>query len=95
MFKLFVSLKIAATSAAGMNLKPGNYFDIEKDVQINLYTLKNPTEPQILLINDTNSIHDSNFNHVIPTRIFIHGFQSKGELRDSLIEGKLFRTIIK
>lgn len=56
-------------------------------MQFDLYTLKNPVEPQTLIINDTKSIKESNFNSKVPTRIFIHGFQSKGELKNSLTGG--------
>lgn len=61
--------------------------DVNRDVQIQLFTLKNPIEPQILAINDTNSIIKSNYNTKLPTRIFIHGFYSKGELKKTLTEG--------
>ncbi|XP_055306664.1 lipase member H-like, partial [Sitodiplosis mosellana] len=74
-----------ATSAMDIE-QPKTFFDVQNDVEINLYTLKNPTEPQILVINDTNSIEESHFNRNVPTRIFIHGFQSKGELKTSLTE---------
>lgn len=86
-FLSFLYIYITATSSLGMELQPKQFFVVENDVQIDLYTLKNPTEPQILVINDTNSIKESNFNPEVPTRIFIHGFQSEGELRDSLTDG--------
>lgn len=73
----------------GVEVKPKQLFEVENDVKIELYTLKNPTEPQLLVINDTNSIKESNFNPGVPTRIFIHGFMSKGELKDYLTDGKL------
>lgn len=62
-------------------------FNVEYDVSFNVFTMKNPTEPQALLINDIESIGTSNFDPKQPTNIFIHGFQSGGELRHTLLEG--------
>lgn len=82
-----------ATSSMGLsvgNFKLINmkYFDAETDVHFHLYTLKNPTTPQLLSMNNTKSFDVSNFNYDVPTRILIHGFQSNGELRRVLTEGK-------
>lgn len=66
---------------------PEQLIDVEKDVRIELYTLKNPNEPQLLHINDLNSIEKSNYNLKNPTRIFIHGFQSNGGLTKIFIDG--------
>lgn len=79
-----------------MSLSLGNfelikYFNVSTDVQFHLYTLKNPIIPQILSINNTNSFDESNFNYEVPTRILVHGFQSKGELRKTLSEGKCMK----
>ena len=67
--------------------EPKQFFEAEKDVQMDLYTLQNPKEPQTLVIYNTSSIYESNFNSSVPTRIFIHGFQSRGELKNTLTKG--------
>lgn len=67
------------------------FFNVRRDVRFDLYTLKNPNEPQHLVIYDINSIIDSNFNCDVPTRILIHGFQSEGGLRNVFTEGKLVK----
>lgn len=67
------------------------YFNVDTDVQFHLYTLKNPTIPQILSMNNTNSFVESNFNYEVPTRILVHGFQSNGELRKIMSEGKCMK----
>lgn len=68
---------------------PDDFFMVDKDVSIDLYTLKNRIKPQILGLNDSKSIEESNFNKKNPTRIFIHGFHSKtGSLRKAFVQGK-------
>lgn len=67
--------------------QPKQVFKVENDVQMDLYTLQNPIEPQTLVIYNKSSIYESNFNSNVPTRIFIHGFQSRGELKDTLTNG--------
>lgn len=72
-----------------MDLIPDDLFMVEKEVSIDLYTLKNKNEPQILIPNDIKSIKESNFNKNIPTRICVHGFHSKkGALRNAFVKGK-------
>lgn len=61
--------------------------DPNEDIQFDLYTLENPIEPQILRINDTQSFENSNFDRRRPTRIFAHGFQSRGQIKDYLTQG--------
>lgn len=58
-------------------------FSPEEGVIFELYTLKNPREPQILT--DYVSILNSNFNPLRPTRIFIHGWKSR--LNSEFTEG--------
>lgn len=73
-----------------MELIPHDLFMVEKEVSIDLYTLKNKNEPQILIPNDIKSIKESNFNQSIPTRICVHGFHSKkGTLRNAFVKGKM------
>lgn len=69
---------------------PEQLIDPDKDVQIELYTLKNLKESQILHINDINSVEKSNYNSETPTRIFVHGFQSNGGLIKIFIDGITF-----
>lgn len=81
-----------------MEILPDDLFIVEKDISIDLYTLKNRIEPQTLVHNDTKSIEESNFNKDIPTRIFVHGFHSKtGSLRNAFIRGKacIFSRLIE
>ena len=72
----------------------GRKFDVNRDVQFDLYTLRNPTKPQILKINDANSIDKSNFNRDLPTRIFIHGWQGIKIFAKVLTTGKKNRMKI-
>lgn len=60
---------------------------VDEDVQIELFTLRNPIVPQILRMNNINTIIKSNFNCKAPTRIIIHGFRSSGEFKHNLTEG--------
>lgn len=45
-----------------------NDFNPETDVEFLLFTQRNPSEPQKLLKNDTESFENSNFNPKIPIR---------------------------
>uniref|UniRef100_A0A6M2E0G1 Putative pancreatic lipase-like enzyme n=1 Tax=Xenopsylla cheopis TaxID=163159 RepID=A0A6M2E0G1_XENCH len=51
-------------------------FDAQKDVIFNLYTRKNPDEPQILIPENMTSILTSNFDPKNPTRITCHGWRT-------------------
>lgn len=44
------------------------FFDIEQDVRFELFTRKNPKEPQILTLNNYTTVKQSNFNWWYPTR---------------------------
>lgn len=57
---------------------PRPFFDVNSDVEFDLYTLKNKEEPQILVLGDVESIKSSNFNKNVPTRIYVHGWQEHG-----------------
>lgn len=70
------------------------YFQLEQDVKFELYSLKNPNKPQILSLDDLNTITTSNFNKNVPTRIFIHGWQEYGNsLRNIFTDGKFEEEI--
>lgn len=69
---------------------PEQLIEVDKDVRIELYTLKKSNEPQLLEINDTSSIEKSNYNSKIPSRVFVHGFQSNGGLTKLFIDGIIF-----
>lgn len=43
-------------------------FDIEKDVRFELFTPKNPTEPQLLTLGNFTTVKNSHFNWWNPTR---------------------------
>lgn len=56
-----------------------NHF-IRDDVIFELYTQKNPENPRKLILNDKKVLKNSHFNPKLPTRILIHGFNSKGKV---------------
>lgn len=49
-------------------VEPENFFDVESDVHFILYTRENPSEGQFLLLNNEDSVRESNFNPNNPTR---------------------------
>lgn len=51
-------------------------YDPKKDVKFLLYTRKNPTESQRIILNDETSLKKSNFNVTNPTRLLIHGWDT-------------------
>lgn len=55
-------------------------FVIERDVRFELFTPENPTEPQVLVLDNYATVKTSNFNWWRPTRILIHGWYSEGLL---------------
>lgn len=61
-------------------------FVVERDVRFELFTPKNPTEPQLLTLDDYTSVKSSNFNWWYPTRILIHGWYSEGLLTPRFAE---------
>ncbi|CAG9854489.1 unnamed protein product [Phyllotreta striolata] len=75
-------------------------FDPQRDTIFELYTRKNPTNPQILLTGNENSIRSSNFDFTKPTIIFFHGFleSSKSDnsiqIRDSYLKYGDFNVIL-
>lgn len=64
------------------------FFDARTDVVFNLYTRNNRASPQILRLNDANSVRNSNFAAGKPTRYVIHGWNNN---RDSDVNN-LIRT---
>lgn len=50
------------------------FFETTKDTRFELFTPINPTEPQLLSLDDPTSIEKSNFNAAYPLRVFIHGW---------------------
>lgn len=71
--------------------EPKPYFSVENDVIFELFTQKNPTEPQILQLNNYTSVKISNFNWWHPTRILIHGWYSEGLLTPRFAEAYLVK----
>lgn len=51
-----------------------SHFDVEKDVRFELFTDKNPSQPQLLMVDNYTTIYQSNFNWRYQTRILIHGW---------------------
>lgn len=64
--------KIALGDLQGDEIVP--YFDVDQDVRFELYTPKNPKEPQMLTLNNYTTVKQSNFNWWHQTRILIHGW---------------------
>lgn len=58
----------------------GKQFLAARDIQFELYTRSNQLQPSCLSYNDASTFQNSNFNRSNPTRIFIHGWISPGEL---------------
>ncbi|XP_021707253.1 lipase member H [Aedes aegypti] len=57
---------------------PEVLFNPETDIEFRLFTRSNPTQAQILQINNPASITGSNFNPAHPTRFTIHGWNGNG-----------------
>ncbi|XP_065073525.1 phospholipase A1 member A-like [Ochlerotatus camptorhynchus] len=57
---------------------PEILFNPESDIEFRLFTRSNPTQAQILDINNPASITGSNFNPAHPTRFTIHGWNGNG-----------------
>lgn len=68
--------------------EPTPYFTVEEGVRFELFTPRNPKEPQIFtLANATaTSFQKSHFNRRYPTRIVIHGWNSQGFLTPRFAE---------
>lgn len=49
-------------------------FDVENGVRFELFTPKNPIEPQLLIPGNYTTVKKSHFNWWYPTRILIHGW---------------------
>lgn len=56
------------------------FFSFHQDVRFELFTPKNPKEPQNLKFRNETSVELSNFDKSKPTRIFVHGWSSEGLL---------------
>lgn len=86
---IYFLFSIIATSVIGVEIASQPLLKLNKDVQIELYTPKNPTKAQILMNNDINSIIESNYNPNAPTRIFIHGYLTGRHFKTAMTEGKI------
>lgn len=49
-------------------------FAANEDTRFELFTWKNPTQSQLLLLDNSSSIENSNFDSKLDTRVFIHGW---------------------
>lgn len=68
-------------------IEPQPFFNVQTGVLFELYTLQNPRNAQFLRINDVESLANSYFDASRPTRIVIHGFNSKGDLTTAFQTG--------
>ncbi|XP_022117415.2 pancreatic triacylglycerol lipase isoform X1 [Pieris rapae] len=65
-----------------------------------LYTRRNPTNHQVLKVNDDNSIRNSNYNGNLPTKVVVHGWNSKGSssmnpmIRDAFLRVGDYNVIV-
>ena len=71
--------------------EPVPFFSVKNDVRFELFTYKNPTEPQILIHNNQTSVKLSNFSWKRPTRILIHGWYSEGLLTPRFADAYLVK----
>lgn len=62
------------------------------DVLFRLYTPKNPTKPQDLIINDSKALNKTHFNAKLPTRILIHGWNSKSNLMEKFADAYFVKS---
>ncbi|XP_058467030.1 pancreatic triacylglycerol lipase-like [Malaya genurostris] len=53
-------------------------FNAETDIVFRLFTRSNPNEAQTLVLDDSASVQNSNFNGNHPTRLTIHGWNGDG-----------------
>lgn len=68
-------VKVAIDQAPNDTAIP--FFAANKDTHFELFTSKNPTKPQLLLLDNSSSIVNSNFDSKLDTRVFIHGWYEK------------------
>lgn len=64
-------------------------FNPETGVEFQLFTLTNPSEPQVISPLNLTTIEASNFNASNPTRFFAHGWKSNGSLIDKFADGEI------
>ncbi|XP_062555872.1 phospholipase A1 member A-like [Armigeres subalbatus] len=80
--------------------EPEVHFNPETDIIFTLFTRSNPTQGQVLQINNAGSITGSNFNPAHPTRFSIHGWNSNGNhfkntgIRNELLARGDFNVIV-
>lgn len=67
------------------------FFTADVDVRFELFTPKNPSEPSLLVLDDSTSVKKSNFNRKYPTRILVHGWNSEGLLTPRFAEAYLVK----
>lgn len=70
------------------------FFLASDEVTFELYTLKNPSKPQWLSMSNVSSITESNLNPKVPTRFSIHGWQERGTMRNTFLDGE-FDNLMK
>lgn len=70
-------IRVAIDQAPNDTVVP--FFAANKDTRFELFTTKNPTNPQLLLLDNSTSIANSNFDSKLETRVFIHGWYENWE----------------
>lgn len=71
--------------------EPALFFTVEKDVRFELFTHKNPIKPSLLVLDDYQSVKNSNFNPEYPTRFLVHGWNSEGLLTPRFADAYLVK----
>lgn len=69
------------------NNEPVPFFNAEIGVIFELYTQRNPIEMQTIRTGDVESLAASYFDPSRPTRIVIHGWNSKGSVTQTFQRG--------
>lgn len=69
--------------------EPTPFFSAKDDVRFELFTPNNPTEPNLLVPDNSTTVKNSNFNPKLPTRILVHGWNSQGLLTPRFAEAYL------
>lgn len=83
--------KLHRVHTASALTEPFPHFSLRFGVHFRLSTLKNPTEPQEISVLDVASLKKSHFNASRPTRINIHGWNSRGTLGPLLSDAYLLK----
>lgn len=80
-------IKVAVDQAPNDTAVP--LFTANEDTRFELFTWKNPTQSQLLLLDNSSSIENSNFDSKLDTRVFIHGWYENRNRDIRILEKKM------